>query len=148
VTLALFDRHKLVGIDSNVLIYLLEGSGALADASAALLDAIAAGEGQGVMSTLAVAEICTGPARLDDGAMVERYAEELTSLENVRLIPLGGELAVEAAIVRGATALTLADAIHLASARSAGATVFVTNDRRVRPINKLEVVYLDELAYR
>jgi predicted nucleic acid-binding protein len=146
VRLRLFERHKRVGIDSNVLIYLLEGSGPLADASATLIDAIAAGEAAGVMSTLALAEIYSGPARTDDVAMVERYADELGGLDNVRFVALSHDLAADAAVVRGSRSLTLADAIHLASARSVGATVFVTNDRRLKPINKLEIAYLDELA--
>jgi predicted nucleic acid-binding protein len=145
VTIELLTRHRRVGIDSNVLIYLLEGSGALADASAALLDAIAAGQAEGVLATLGLAEICSGPARADDLAMVERYADELSSLENVRLVPLDRGIAVEAAIIRGSTSLSVADAVHLASARHAGATVFVTNDRRITPISRLEVEYLDEI---
>ncbi|MEX2547010.1 MAG: type II toxin-antitoxin system VapC family toxin [Chloroflexota bacterium] len=145
MTIGLLARHSRVGIDSNVLIYLLEGSGALADTSAALLDAIAAGEAEGVLATLGLAEICSGPARADDPAMVERYADELSSLENVRLMPLDREVAVEAAIIRGSTSLSIADAVHLASARSAKATVFVTNDRRITSINRLEVAYLDEI---
>ena len=148
MTSPLLQGHKHVGIDSNVLIYLLEGSGPLADASAALIDAIAAGDAQGIMSTLAIAEICSGPARADDPAMVERYADELASLENVRLVALTAELAAQAAIVRGSSALTIADAIHLSSARSAGATVFVTNDHRIKPINRLDVIYLDEALKR
>jgi hypothetical protein len=36
--------------------------------------------------------------------------------------------------------------IYLASARQAGATVFVTNDRRIRSMPQLEVSYLDELG--
>jgi predicted nucleic acid-binding protein len=39
----------------------------------------------------------------------------------------------------------MTDAIHLASARSAGATAFVTNDRRIKPLPQLDVIYLDEL---
>jgi predicted nucleic acid-binding protein len=38
------------------------------------------------------------------------------------------------------------DAVHLASARNAGATIFVTNDRRIRSIPRLAVVYLDDLV--
>jgi len=144
VTSRLLESHVRVGIDSNVLIYLLEGSGQLADASAELIDAIAGGQAQGVLSTLALAEICSGPARNDDPAMVDRYADELGALENVRWVPLARELAAEAAVVRGSSSMTLADAIHLASARSAGATLFVTNDRRMKPINRLEIAYLDE----
>lgn len=144
MTLALLAKHRRVGIDSNVLIYLLAGSGPLADTTAALLDAIAAGDGEGVLATLALAEICSGPSRADDAAMVQRYAAELTSLENVRLVPLDAEVAVDAAIIRGSTSLTIADAVHLASARRAKATVFVTNDHRITSISRLEVAYLDE----
>lgn len=97
------------------------------------------------MATLTLTEVCAGPARAGDPAMVERYADELTSLENVRLIPLTSEVAVDAAATRGTGPLGLADAIHLASARSAGATAFVTNDRRISSTPALEVLYLDEL---
>jgi predicted nucleic acid-binding protein len=41
--------------------------------------------------------------------------------------------------------MSLADAVHLATARAAGATAFVTNDRRIRGSTKLAVVYLDDL---
>jgi predicted nucleic acid-binding protein len=41
--------------------------------------------------------------------------------------------------------MSLADAVHLASARAAGATAFITNDRRLRGSAKLEVIYLDDL---
>lgn len=144
MSLELFGRHRRVGIDSNVLIYLLEGSGDLADKCAALLDGIAAGESEGVLATLALAEICSGPARFGDPALVERYADELSALENVRVVPLTSDLAVDAATIRGSRALSLADAIHLATARHAGATAFVTNDRRITGISGLEAVYLDE----
>jgi predicted nucleic acid-binding protein len=146
MTLALLERHSRVAIDSNVLIYLLEGSADLGDRTGALLDAIAAGEGQGVLATLALAEICSGPAGGNDLAMVERYADELSSLEGVRVVPLDREVAVEAALIRGSSNLSLADAIHLATARRAGATAFVTNDRRIVPMPRLDIVYLDDIG--
>jgi predicted nucleic acid-binding protein len=64
----------------------------------------------------------------------------------LRIEPLSAEIAVDAAIIRGSRRIVLADAIHLATARAAGATAFVTNDRRLRGSVKLEVVYLDDLA--
>jgi predicted nucleic acid-binding protein len=63
----------------------------------------------------------------------------------LRIEPLSAEIAVDAAIIRGSRRIVLADAIHLATARAAGATAFVTNDRRLRGSVKLEVVYLDDL---
>jgi predicted nucleic acid-binding protein len=145
VTHPLFRRHRIVGIDSNVFIYLLEQPGPLAERAGDLLDAIAATEAEGVMATLTLTEACSGPAKAADPAMVERYADELTSLENVRVVPLTADLAVDAAVLRGSSTTSLADAIHLASARHAGATAFVTNDRRIGSISRLEVVYLDEI---
>jgi predicted nucleic acid-binding protein len=145
VGLRLLAKHRRVGIDSNVLIYLLEGSGELADRAAELLDAIAAGEGEGILATLALAEVCNGPARHNDPAMVERYADELTALEGVQVAPLDADVAVEAALLRGDSALTIADAVHLATARRHGATAFVTNDRRITAVHRLAVVYLDAL---
>ncbi len=146
MTTRLLGGHDRVGIDSNVLIYLFEGSGPQADVAGAVLDAIGGGEVEGVLATLAISEVGTGPARHGDDAMVQRYADELASLENVRLVPLDRDVAVEAALMRGAGPLSLADAIHLASAKVAGATVFVTNDRRITSVPGLEVRYLDELA--
>ncbi len=141
----LLKRHRRVAIDSNVLIYLLEGEADLGDKCAALLDALAAGEGEAALATIALAEICGRPAQEGNLALVDRYADELSSLENVNLVPLNPTVAVEAAVIRGATSLSLADAIHLACAREAGATAFVTNDRRIKPIRGLEVEYLADL---
>ena len=126
-----------------MLIYLLEGSGTLADKAAHLLDAIADGEAEAVLATLAVAEICSGPATAGEPALVERYADELGSLENTRLVPLSADIAVDAAALRGSGSLSLADAIHVASARHAGATAFITNDRRIKSMAQLKVLYLD-----
>ena len=145
MTRPLLRGHRRVGIDSNVLIYLLEQPGPLGDRAGSLLDAIAAGEAEGIMATLALTEACAGPAQAGDPALVERYADELTSLENVRLIPLSAELAVDAAAMRGSTSIGMADAIHIATARNGGATAFVTNDRRIKPTPSLEILYLDEL---
>ncbi len=40
----------------------------------------------------------------------------------------------------------IADAVHLATARHAGASAIVTNDERMRPIPRLEVVRLADLV--
>jgi predicted nucleic acid-binding protein len=49
-------------------------------------------------------------------------------------------------VVRGARGPALADAVQLATARAAGATAFVTNDRRMGDVHGLEVLFLDDLA--
>jgi predicted nucleic acid-binding protein len=44
--------------------------------------------------------------------------------------------------MRGRRSIALADAIHLATARTAGASAFVTNDRAIRSTPQLEVIRL------
>jgi predicted nucleic acid-binding protein len=140
----LADRHRRVAIDSNVLIYLFEGSAPEADAAAALVDAFEAGRLEGVLATIGLSEVLTRPAGLGDGALFERYAEELRGLDGLRLAPLSVEIAIDAAWGRAGDR-DLGDAIHLATARAAGATAFVTNDRRVRDRAGVEVVRLADL---
>ncbi len=137
--------HPRIAIDSNVLIYLLEEDGPRADRAAELVDAIEAGRLVGILSTVGLTEILTGPARAGDGPRFEQAADEVRSL-GLRLVPVDVEIAEDAAWIRGAHGLSTADAIHLASARAAGATLFITNDRRIKPTARLEVAYLDEMT--
>ena len=137
--------HRRIGLDSNILIYLLETSGPLADAAARIVDAIDAGTTEAVLSTVGLIEILAGPARAGDAAAFELTADALRDLL-IRVVSLDQATAEDAAWIRGSLGIGLEDAVHLASARNSGATAFVTNDRRLRSIPRLEVVYLDDLV--
>jgi predicted nucleic acid-binding protein len=139
-------RHRRIAIDANVLVHVLDATEPRAGVGGAFLDAFEAGTARGVMSVVGLAEITVGPARTSDPAHLERYVDEARSIEGLDFQPVTTDIAVDAGILRGVRGLRLADAIHLASARAAGATAFVTNDRRLRSSAHLEVVYLDDLA--
>lgn len=139
-------RHRRIALDANVLIYLLEDLGTLADMGQALIDAAEGGRTAAELAGIGLAEVCAGPARRGDLALVERYAELLGSMPGLRIQPITADIAVDAAVIRGIRGIGLADALHLASARATGATAFVTNDRRLRGSARLEVIYLDELS--
>lgn len=142
----LSDRHRRVALDSNVIVYVLEAVEPWALVARRLFSAIEAGRLGGVISAIGLAEVCSGPARRNDLALVDRYAEALGSIPGLRIQPLTAEVAVDASVIRGVRGISLADALHLASARASGATAFVTNDRRLRGSPQLQVVYLDEIA--
>jgi len=137
--------HQKIGLDSNVLIYLIETRGPLADVVAIIVDMIADGQVVGVLSAIGLVEILVGPARVGDARLFETTAEALRDLP-IRVVPLSGAIAEDAAWIRGASGVGLEDAVHLASARAAGATAFVTNDRRIRAIPNLDVIYLDDIV--
>jgi predicted nucleic acid-binding protein len=141
----LFERHDVVALDSNVLIYLLEGSGPLADAAEWLIDGIEDGRASGVLASIALTEVLARPAALGDGQLFERYAEELRAVPNLRIVALDAETAIDAAWGRSG-GRDLGDAVHLATARRAGATCFVTNDARIRGRAGVEIVRLSDIS--
>jgi len=139
-------RHQKVGLDSNVFIYLIEDVLPWAERVAELLTAVDAGATAAVMSAIGLTEILSGPACDGDLGRLERNHDDIRAISGLTIVPLTPDVAADAAVIRGVRDLTLPDAIHLASARAAGATAFVTNDRRLRGSAKLEVVYLDDLV--
>jgi predicted nucleic acid-binding protein len=141
----LVGRHRRIALDSNVVIYLFEDEGPAGEAAALVLDAVGDGRFEGVLATVGLTEILTRPAAAGDGALFERYVEALRTFPNLRLVPLGPETAIDAAWGRSAER-DLGDAIHVATARSAGATAFITNDSRVRPRTGVEIVRLEGLV--
>jgi predicted nucleic acid-binding protein len=141
----LLHRHPKIALDSNLFIYLIEDARPWSDQVVSLLAAVESGEGSAVLSALGLTEVLAGPARDSDLARLERNYDDIRAIAGLTIVPLQPDTAADAAVIRGARRIGLADAIHLASARAAGATAFITNDRNIRGSSKLEVVYLDDL---
>jgi len=139
-------RHRRIAFDANVFIYLFEGSGTLSEVAASVLDAISDGRATGLTATIALSEVIVGPVRAGEETMAERYLDAIRSVEHLDVVPATVEIAADAGFIRGRKGLTLADAVHVATARAAGASVLVTNDRRIRPMPKLAVVQLADLV--
>jgi predicted nucleic acid-binding protein len=141
----LFARHPVVAIDTNVLIYLFEGDGPLAAAAESVIDAIDDGAATGILASIGLTEVLTRPATLGDGALFDRYAEELQAIPGLRIVPLDTQTAIDAAWGRSGDR-DLGDAVHIATARRAGATCFITNDTQVRGRSGVEIILLSEIA--
>ena len=138
-------RHPVIALDSNALIYLLEDA-SHADTVEALMDMIEDGRARGVLSSVGLAEVLVKPAQTGDASRFKAYATEVRSTQNLRITVFDAETAADAAWLRGQSGVGLTDALHLAGARAAGATAFVTNDRRLQSRPGLEVVLLSELG--
>jgi predicted nucleic acid-binding protein len=132
--------HTTVGIDSNVFVYLFESSGPSGRAAGSALDALMGRTL--IFATVGLVEVLGGPARAGDAALMERYLDEIRSLDGMTIVDLDADIAFAAAVHRGRAAMSLGDAIHVATARASGATAFITNDRGLRPITGLEIIPL------
>lgn len=137
-------EHQRIGLDANVLIYVLEGLSPLGELSRALIDAAGTGRITAGMSALAKTEVLVGFARTGDARRFELAADEIGDL-GIAVLPIDAEIAEDAAWLRADPSVSLADAIHLATARAFGATAFVTNDRRIRPLPNLAVYQLADM---
>lgn len=137
--------HRRIAVDSNVLIYLTEDDAERVDVAGAIVDAVAEGRTEGVLSSAGLSEVLVGPARSADGAGFERLAATIRDL-GFQVVALDATTAEDAAWIRGQTGMSLPDAIHVACARSSGASALITNDRRITSRAGLEVLYLDDLA--
>lgn len=141
----LFERHGVIALDSNVLIHLLQDSGSSADAAQAVLDGVEAGRADAAIASIALTEVLSAPAATGDQQLFERLDGDLWSIQGLTVVPLDRQVAMEAARARG-EGHGLADAIHLATARTAGATCFVTNDQRIRGRSGVEVILLSSIT--
>jgi predicted nucleic acid-binding protein len=141
----LLSGHRRVALDSNVLIYLVEGAASRGEVAGRLVSRLIDQGIEMVLATIGLSEILMGPARAGDPDGFESLAAELRGM-GLRLVALDASIAEDAAWLRGRARLDLVDAIHVASARAAGATLFLTNDRGIPSVPQLEVVSLDDLV--
>jgi predicted nucleic acid-binding protein len=141
----LLSAHRRVALDSNVLIYLAEDAGTQGEAAALLIATMNRLKIEIIFATIGLADVLAGPSRTGDVIGFEHMADDLRDL-GLQLVALDASIAEDAAWLRGRARLDLVDAVHVATARAAGATLFVTNDRDVVSTSHLEVAYLDDLV--
>lgn len=85
-----------------------------------------------VVSTVALAELIVRPIRDGDAARVGLILSRLRSLPHLSIVDFDQRHAIETATVRARTGLKLPDAASVATARLAGASALLGNDRRWR----------------
>jgi len=138
----------LVALDTSPFIYHLEDVAPYSDLTDALFLWIARPGGHAVTSTLTLLEVMVGPYRAKDEARVNEFYARLTTFPHLDWLPPTLEVADRAAGLRAAHGLRVPDAIQLATARVAGATLFLTNDARLPSFDDVEVLMLDEFLPR
>ena len=84
-----------------------------------------------------LAELLVGPLQANQEALAQRYQRALSAFE---LVPLGAEVAVQAARLCVRYRLKLPDAFQLACALAAGAHAMVTHDRDYAAVKGLVIL--------
>jgi predicted nucleic acid-binding protein len=116
--------------DTNLFIYLFEGSGAFSNEVAALRSRMLARRDQLLTSAITLGEILVKPLERGDTAAAAYYQKLITT--TAVMIPFEEKAAVIYARLRADRALRAPDAIQLSCAACARVDLFVTNDARLQ----------------
>jgi predicted nucleic acid-binding protein len=138
--------HRLVALDTSVWIYHFEGSAAYGRVAGAVLTAVSRGRVAAVASELALLELLVAPLKKAAHDVADEIELTLLHFPHLRLVPITRGVLIRAAEIRARYALRTPDAIMVATAIEAGATLAVTNDAAWRKVEALEVVVLRDFA--
>ncbi|HEY3061063.1 MAG TPA: PIN domain-containing protein [Chloroflexota bacterium] len=115
--------------DTNLFVYLFEGSGESAVAVRELRERMLSRGDELCTSTLTLGEILVKPLELGNTELARRIEESI--LASARVIPFDADAARTFASIRAEGAIRPADAIQLACAAQVRADLFITNDERL-----------------
>ena len=115
-TAELVRRHQTIGLDSNLLIYLIDDVSPMGRASRRAGDAVDGGRRQRHVGARLTEILSRTSPRDGDLGRLERNNDDIRTIPGLDIVPLAPEVAADAAVIRGIRDMALADAIHLASA--------------------------------
>lgn len=143
------DLHdKVVGVDTAPLIYFIEENADYVDAVRPFFEALDRGDLRVVTSTVTLLEVLIHPFRQSNRELARQYEDILLNTDGLSTISLSPEIAEIAAQLRAQHNLRTPDAVQIATAISAGATYFLTNDSTLPDLPDLKMLVLDNLKKR
>lgn len=120
-------------VDSSAVLAYLDGGELASGAATEVIDGlIRSGRNPGMISSVTVTETLVRPFRSSAATAVGPVEAFLTQFPNLVVVPVDYAVAREAARVRGATGLSTADSLVVATALIKRADVLVGNDDRWR----------------
>lgn len=138
------ENHKVIGLDTAPFIYYIEDVSPYADLVHLVFTAMENQALHAVTSTVTLAEILTKPFAEKNFPLADELKFTLKSFSALSVVTIDEKLAEAAALIRARHRIRLSDALQLAAAIQGEASVFLTNDKRVKQITDVEVLVLSE----
>jgi len=136
--------HHVLGVDTAPFIYLWERSPRYYPLSENLFRHLSQRGTVGVTSGISLIEACVYPQRQGRLDLVQAYERALIHSQQVRMMPIDTRLARRATVLRAQYNLLVPDAIQVAAALEAGATLFVTNDRKLCEVREIQILLFED----
>ncbi|MBI3939544.1 MAG: type II toxin-antitoxin system VapC family toxin [Acidobacteria bacterium] len=131
-----------VAVDTAVFIYFIEEEPRFLPQILPLFQEADHGKRELVTSALTLLEVLVVPYRAGNRHLAERYEALLTRSQGIRIVELTRDQLRAAAHLRATTGVKTPDALQLVAAVGTGCKTFVTNDRRLPPVQGLRVIQL------
>ena len=137
-----------ISIDTNILLNVKNREEPFYKHSRQLLDRIDEGRVKCVLSTVVIAEMCSGYYEFDQLEEKDDFINHIRSSSNYGVVDLDIGIADEAGRLRRSTGLRLVDTIIVASALRGGASILVTHDDEFQRASSVIKVLTAEKAIR
>lgn len=138
------EKHKTIGLDTAPFIYYIEDVVPYADLLDPVFSLLENHALRAVTSTATFAEILTKPFADKNFALADEIKFTLKSFSSLSVTSIDEKLAEAAALIRARYAIRLPDALQVAAAIQGEATLFLTNDKRVKKVDAIEVLVLSD----
>lgn len=141
------EPNSIVGIDTAIFIYHFEENPAYLPFTRELFSSIETGKRRGITSTITLMEIMVQPLSLGRHEVARKYEAILINFPNLLVADLDRDVIRQASRLRAEYRVCPPDALQAAACLVHGAGGFVTNDHRLKRLQKeLEVVILEDFA--
>lgn len=129
---SLLMKHQRVGLDTSIFIYHLESNPSYLALTTELLGMVRDGEVSAATSAITLMEIDVRPLQLGRADVADEYEVLISRFPNLRLYEVSIPIARIAAELRAKYRLRPADALQVATALHFDATLFVSNDDKLK----------------
>ncbi len=138
--------HTLIAVDTAPFIYFWEHHSRYFHLSEQLFQYLNNPQAQGVTSVITLIEACILPQREGRQDLVHAYERALLYSQQIHTLPIHAAVARQAIVLRAQHNIHVPDALQIATGIEAGASLFVTNDRRLTSVQGIETTTLSETA--
>jgi predicted nucleic acid-binding protein len=138
-------HHKSVFLDTAPLIYFIEGNSPFQEKLKEIFDLNERGYFTFITSSITLLEVLVKPLRDRENKLAESYKDILLNAAGIEMIEVTNSIAIKAAELRAKYGLKTPDAIQLATAIEYNADYFLTNDLRLKLVDEVQCIALNEL---
>lgn len=142
----LFKEHQVIGFDTMLFIYSMEAKKPYMPMLESIFYYVENGLAKGVTSIITLTEILVKPIKDRNVEAVKDYKFLLNNFPNLKMVNIDAKVAEKGAELRAKYGIRTPDALQVASAIENQATIFLSNDHKLKKIKEIETVVLEEMV--